>query len=67
MTPPTQFVVMQECSAGNAEIGEMWTAAGTFPPTATLAEVWKWANSQGSGRTMLRPDATHRATEGRGA
>lgn len=61
MKAPTQFVVMQECSAGNSQVGDMWVEAGTFPPTAMLAEVWAWASSRqpnsGCGRTMLRPDA----------
>ena len=58
MKSPTQFIVMQERSAGNAETGNAWTEAATFPPTATLAEVWAWAllRDGRTGRTLLRPD-----------
>lgn len=58
MKNPAQFIVMQERAAGNGETGTAWTEAGTFPPTATLAEVWAWAWSRdgGTGRTMIRPD-----------
>ena len=55
---PTQFIVLQERSAGNETVGNAWTDAATFPPTATLAEVWAWAQSREAltGRTMIRPD-----------
>lgn len=59
MNEPAQFVVMQECSAGNESVGDMWIGAAVFPPTATLAEVWKWASTRmvsSGGRTMIRPD-----------
>jgi len=54
----TKFVVLQERSAGNETVGNAWTDAATFPPTATLAEVWEWAAARGgkTARTMIRPD-----------
>lgn len=53
-----KFVVLQERSAGNETVGNAWTDVATFPPTATLAEVWAWAHERGgkTGRTMIRPD-----------
>ncbi len=58
MKAPSQFIVIQERAAGNAEVGTAWSDAASFPPTATLAEVWEWARLRGGheGRTMLRPD-----------
>jgi len=55
---PSQFVILQERSAGNSEVGDMWTDTRTFPPEATLAEVWAVIAPYGniSGRTMIRPD-----------
>lgn len=63
-----QFVIIQECSAGNESVGSEWMEVATFPSTATLADVWKWRESyvhHGLGRTMIRPDtrATDRETE----
>ena len=59
MADPTQFIVLQERAAGNESVGTMWTDAASFPPTATLAEVWKWATPRDglTGRTTIRPDA----------
>jgi hypothetical protein len=56
--PPKQFVVLQERSTGNETVGNAWTETATFPPTATLADVWRWAHDVGAptGRTMIRPD-----------
>jgi hypothetical protein len=55
-----KFVVIQECSAGNSQVGDMWLETATFPPETTLVEVWAWAKIQGAtsvcGRTMIRPD-----------
>jgi hypothetical protein len=61
---PTQFVVIQECSNGNESVGDMWLDTRTFPPTATLAEVWAAIAPGGnaSGRTMLRPDESSART-----
>lgn len=58
MKTPKQFVILQERSAGNETVGNAWTDTATFPPTATLAEVWEWARLRDAmtGRTMLRPD-----------
>ena len=58
MKPPEQFIILQERAAGNVSVGTAWTDARTFPPTATLAEVWEWARVLGAddGRTMIRPD-----------
>lgn len=59
MDEPAQFVVMQEYAEGNESVGSMWIGAAVFPPTATLAEVWKWASAgkvSPRGRTMIRPD-----------
>lgn len=58
MKEPKQFVVVQERAAGNAETGTAWPETGVFPPTATLADVWAWAQSYdaGTGRTIIRPD-----------
>lgn len=67
MKAPTQFVILQERAAGNAEVGTAWTDAATFPPTATLAEVWEWARLRDgdTGRTMIRPDgAVDRKADG---
>ncbi len=62
-----QFVVLQERSNGNESVGDMWTEARVFPPTATLAEVFAWVRGGGSwnvaGRTMIRPDAGSIATD----
>lgn len=55
MKIPNQFVCLQERAEGNSEVGQMWVQASTFPPTATLAEVWDWAR-QSMGRLMIRPD-----------
>lgn len=35
----SDFVVMVDKSAGNAEVGEMWTETYVFPKEATLFEV----------------------------
>lgn len=55
---PNQFVVLQECSAGNETVGTAWVEVATFPPLTTLADVWRWAADHGAptGRTMIRPD-----------
>lgn len=58
MNAPTQFVVMVERSAGNESVGSEWIDTGSFPPTATLAEVWAWqqGRSGSPGRVMLNED-----------
>jgi len=58
MNNPTQFIIVQERAEGNAEVGTSWPECATFPPTATLAEVWEWALIRGgmTGSTILRPD-----------
>lgn len=40
------FVVMVERSAGNAEVGEMWTETAVFTETATLADVKDWIDGR---------------------
>ncbi len=62
---PTQFVILQERSAGNSEVGDMWTDAHTFPPEATLQEVWDRISPYGdiTGRTMIRPDNSKEKVE----
>lgn len=42
-TTPSGFIAVQECAAGNGEVGNMWLETRKFPPTATLAEVWEWS------------------------
>lgn len=55
---PPQFIVIEECSAGNESVGSEWLETATFPPTATLADVWAWSLklTGGGGRLMIRPD-----------
>ena len=56
---PVQYIVLQERSAGNESVGSEWIEAGSFPPTATLEQVYQWAfsHTQGSkGRLMITPD-----------
>lgn len=58
MDKPEQYIVVQELSIGNAEVGSMWVDAASFPPTATLEEVFLWARERpgAKGRLMLTED-----------
>ena len=48
------FIVVQECSTGNEQVGDMWLETRTFSPTATLAEVWAWRNKlAGNGGKLI--------------
>ncbi len=53
-----RFVVMAERSSGNESVGDMWIETATFPPDATLAEIWTWAKikARASGRIMINRD-----------
>ena len=50
-----KIVAIQECSAGNAEVGSMWSETAIFEDDATIADVFKWAIHVAgrSGRLML--------------
>jgi hypothetical protein len=52
-----QFVAIQECSAGNESVGNMWLSTATFAPDATLREVYDWAQKNSrSGKLIIRHD-----------
>lgn len=60
-TPLRRFVIMHERSAGNAEVGSMWTETAVFLETATLADVAAWVGQKlnarclgGDGRVMIQ-------------
>ena len=50
-----KIVIVQECSAGNAEVGDMWLETGIFEDTQTIKEVLEWKNKMPStnGRTII--------------
>lgn len=49
-----RFIVMHDCAEGNGTVGTQWVEAKTFPPTATLDEVWAWRMSiRGNGSTRI--------------
>ncbi len=54
---PRRFIAVQECSGGNESVGDMWLRAATFPPDATLADIWAWSRAGiNSGRLIVQPD-----------
>ena len=50
------FIVLLDRSAGNAEIGEMWTETKVFPSDATLSEVYEWVNARGGTSSNVMND-----------
>lgn len=40
----TQFIASRTVASGNESIGTQWIETAVFPPTATLQEVWDWAD-----------------------
>jgi len=53
------IVAMQECSNGNAEVGDMWIQTKVFNTSEPISNVLKWAKGLSShgGRLMLcEPD-----------
>jgi len=56
-----KIIAMQERSAGNGEVGEMWIDAAIFQPTTPVVEILKWAQRvdepsarADGGRLMIR-------------
>lgn len=50
------FVVMLDRSAGNAEVGEMWTETKVFPRTATLEDVHMWVKERGGAEKFTEDE-----------
>jgi len=53
------IVAMQECSAGNSEVGDMWIQTKVFNTSEPISNILKWAKglNQHGGRLILcEPD-----------
>lgn len=61
----TRYVVMQELSDGNAEVGSMWISTATFGPETTLNDIFDWVYKLRGhrGRLMVTEDQNHRRIE----
>lgn len=56
---PTMFVAVHERASGNESVGTEWLETRSFPPTATIAEVYVWAWEKRrhlDGRLMICAD-----------
>ena len=56
------IVAIQECSAGNESVGNMWLETHIFNRSEPIANVLKWADSLpcANGRLIIRaPDNAH--------
>jgi len=47
---------MLDRSAGNSEVGDMWTETKSFDESATLASVLEWAEQRKNGSDLWEHD-----------
>lgn len=62
----TIVVTTIERSAGNDQVGDMWTESRTYPLDATLKQVIDWAALKCTGRLTLTMDESSKQGDSNG-
>ena len=59
MSEEKQYVIVQECSAGNDSVGNMWLETFICNSKTTIEEIMRWkSNKSGSGGRLMITEAS---------